>query len=50
MTLREIEQRVIETSLRRTAGNVKAAAQALGIDRSTLYDKIKRYGIERPVH
>ena len=50
MTLREIEQRVIETALRRSVGNVKAAAQALGIDRSTLYDKIKRYGIERPVH
>ncbi len=50
MTLRDVEQRVIETALRRTAGNVKAAAQALGIDRSTLYDKIKRYGIQRPVH
>ena len=50
MTLKEVEQRVVETALRRSAGNVKAAAQALGIDRSTLYDKIKRYGIERPVH
>jgi DNA-binding NtrC family response regulator len=50
MTLREIEQRIIETALRRAVGNVKAAAQALGIDRSTLYDKIKRYGIQRTVH
>jgi len=50
MSLRDIEQRVVETALRRAAGNVKAAAQVLGIDRSTLYDKIKRYGIERQVH
>jgi len=26
---------------------VKEAAVSLGIDRSTLYDKLKRYGIER---
>ncbi len=48
MTLREVEQRVVETALRRSGGNVKAAAEALGIDRSTLYDKIKRFGITRP--
>jgi transcriptional regulator of acetoin/glycerol metabolism len=31
----------------RTEGNIKEAAVALGIDRSTLYDKIKRYEIHR---
>jgi DNA-binding NtrC family response regulator len=46
--LREVERRVIEATLRRTAGNVKAAAASLDIDRSTLYDKLERYGIERP--
>jgi DNA-binding NtrC family response regulator len=47
MTLRDVERRVIETALRRAAGNVTAAAESLGIDRSTLYDKLKRYGIRR---
>ena len=40
--------RAIEATLRRTGGNIKESAAQLGIDRSTLYDKIKRYGIERP--
>ncbi len=34
-------------TLDRTGGNVKEAAIALGIDRSTLYEKIKKYGIPR---
>ncbi|MCE9636019.1 MAG: sigma-54 dependent transcriptional regulator [Planctomycetes bacterium] len=46
--LREIERRAIEATLRRTAGNVKAAAASLQIDRSTLYDKMERYGLSRP--
>ncbi len=49
MSLRDIERRAIETTLERTEGNVKAAAEILGIDRSTLYEKIKRYDIHRPV-
>jgi transcriptional regulator with PAS, ATPase and Fis domain len=48
VSLREVEQKVIELTLRRTDGNIKEAAAVLGIDRSTLYDKISRYGIERP--
>ncbi len=47
LTLEEIEKQAIEATLRRTEGNIKEAARVLGIDRSTLYDKIKRYGIER---
>ena len=47
LPLRELERRAIVATLERTAGNVKAAAELLGIDRSTLYDKLKRYGIER---
>ncbi|HXI04535.1 MAG TPA: sigma-54 dependent transcriptional regulator [Candidatus Saccharimonadales bacterium] len=47
VTLEELERQVVEATLRRTGGNVKAAAEILGIDRSTLYDKIHRYGIPR---
>jgi DNA-binding NtrC family response regulator len=47
MTLAEMERRMIEATLRRNQGNVKETAAALGIDRSTLYDKLKRYGIQR---
>ena len=47
LTLQEIEKQYIEATLQRTRGNVKAAADALGIDRSTLYEKIRRYQIPR---
>lgn len=47
LTLAEMEKLMIEAALRRTGGNVKEAAASLGIDRSTLYEKLKRYGIER---
>ncbi len=49
VTLSELERRAIEAAVRRTEGNIKEAAAALGIDRSTLYDKIKRFGIEPTV-
>ncbi len=42
LSLGEIEREVIEAVLQRTDGNVREAARILGIDRSTLYDKIKR--------
>ena len=48
--LSEVERRVIEATLRRTGGNITETALILGIDRSTLYDKLKRYAIERPEH
>ncbi len=48
LTLVEIEKQVIAAVLRRTSGNVKEAAGVLGIDRSTLYDKLKRYDTPRP--
>jgi transcriptional regulator of acetoin/glycerol metabolism len=47
VTLAELERRAIIATLERTAGNIKEAATMLGIDRSTLYDKLKRYEIER---
>ncbi|NWF85813.1 MAG: sigma-54-dependent Fis family transcriptional regulator [Bryobacteraceae bacterium] len=47
MTIEAMEKLMIEAALRRTGGNVKEAAASLGIDRSTLYEKLKRFGIER---
>ena len=48
LALEDLEKLVIPAVLKRTGGNVKGAAEILGIDRSTLYDKLKRYGIDRP--
>jgi len=45
--LEELERRAIVATLERTHGNVKEAAASLGVDRSTLYDKLKRYEIAR---
>jgi transcriptional regulator with PAS, ATPase and Fis domain len=44
-TLSEMERKHIERVLRREGGQVEKAAQALGIPRSSLYQKIKKYGI-----
>jgi DNA-binding NtrC family response regulator len=43
LTLEEVEKEVILATLRRTEGNIRKAAGLLGIDRSTLYDKLKKY-------
>jgi len=45
--LQDLEKLAIEAALGRTQGNIKEAAAALGIDRSTLYEKVKKYNIER---
>ena len=47
LSLQELEKQYIAATLQRLEGNVKATADALGIDRSTLYEKIKRYEIPR---
>jgi len=49
-SLQEVERHVIEATLAKVGGNVKRAAQVLGIDRSTLYQKLKRYRIEARDH
>jgi len=46
MSLGEVEQQHILHVLRETEGNKKRAAEMLGIDRSTLYAKLKRYGVD----
>ncbi|HUB83829.1 MAG TPA: sigma-54 dependent transcriptional regulator [Bryobacteraceae bacterium] len=47
MSLQEMEKVLIVSTLQRTNGNIKESAGILGIDRSTLYEKIKRYEIPR---
>jgi DNA-binding NtrC family response regulator len=47
MNLQDMERQAIVATLERTGGNIKESASILGIDRSTLYEKIKRYEIPR---
>jgi DNA-binding NtrC family response regulator len=47
ISLEEMERELIGATLQRTKGNIKESAEVLGIDRSTLYEKIKRYNIPR---
>jgi DNA-binding NtrC family response regulator len=47
MSLVAMEKVLITATLRHTGGNIKESATILGIDRSTLYEKIKKYGIPR---
>ena len=47
MPLQEMEKLAIVATIQSTGGNIKEAASRLGIDRSTLYEKIKRYEIPR---
>ena len=42
----QTEQQRIEAALRATGGNKSKAAQLLAVDRKTLYNKMKRYGID----
>jgi DNA-binding NtrC family response regulator len=47
-SLAEVERAHVQRILGETGWNVSRAARVLGIDRVTLYNKIKRYGLERP--
>ena len=42
-SLREVERELIEKALRRHGGNITEAARELGIHRTTLWRKLKRY-------
>ncbi|MGF1511071.1 MAG: sigma-54-dependent transcriptional regulator [Myxococcota bacterium] len=46
ISLEELERRHIHRVLRATSGNRSQASTVLGIDRRTLYRKIKRYGLD----
>jgi transcriptional regulator of acetoin/glycerol metabolism len=45
LNLEEHERAVIAQALREEQGNVSATAKILGINRSTLYQKMKKYGL-----
>jgi two-component system NtrC family response regulator len=42
---RKLEIELIETALHRHKGNIKSAAEELGVSRPTLYDLITKYGL-----
>ncbi len=42
------EHKLIQEALKRTGGNIPAAAQLLGIGRATLYRKVDEYSLRRP--
>jgi DNA-binding protein Fis len=44
--LESVERRLFAACLRQTRGNRRRAAQLLGLARSTLLAKIRRYGLE----
>jgi transcriptional regulator of acetoin/glycerol metabolism len=45
LNLEEHEKMVIGQALKEEKGNVSSTAKALGINRSTLYQKMKKYGL-----
>ncbi len=45
MSLEDVERVLIQKALTRAAGNVSDAAKALGLSRSALYRRLKRYGL-----
>jgi two-component system, NtrC family, response regulator AtoC len=46
-SLEEVERRHVATVLAHSAGNVSQSARILGIDRVTLYNKMRRWGLRR---
>ena len=49
-TLKDIEMKAIIQTLQDCEGNITKTATALGINRNTLYDKMKKYNIDNPFH
>ena len=45
LDLRSIEKVAIEHALESSSGNRSQAARVLGINRTTLYNKLRQYGI-----
>ncbi|MCB1056282.1 MAG: sigma-54-dependent Fis family transcriptional regulator, partial [Acidobacteria bacterium] len=45
LTLEEVERLLIKKALQRAGGNVKRAAETLGLSRSALYRRLERHGL-----
>ena len=43
--LEEIEKRTIRQVIKKNGGNIKKTAKDLGLGRTTLYRKMKKYGL-----
>jgi DNA-binding NtrC family response regulator len=50
LSLTEVEKVHILNVLEQNQWNISSAAKVLGIDRVTIYKKLKKYGIKRPQH
>ena len=46
-TFAEVERRLLQRALRRSAGNKSEAARRLGLKRTTFLDKLRRYGLDK---
>ena len=44
-SLAEVEKQHIAAVLEQTGGNISRAAEILNVDRVTVYNKIKKYGL-----
>jgi DNA-binding NtrC family response regulator len=47
-TFEELERLFYTRAMETSEGNIRAAARALGIPKSTLYDRLKKYGLYKP--
>jgi DNA-binding NtrC family response regulator len=45
----DLESEIIRTAISRTDGHMSEVARCLGIGRSTLYPKLKEFGLEETV-
>ncbi len=48
LSLKKLEKKAIKEALKVTRGNIKRAAEMLGISRGTLYRKLDKYNIKVP--
>ncbi len=48
ITLEEVEKKYIISVLEQTGWNISKAAEILGIDRVTIYNKVNKYGLKKP--
>ncbi len=45
--MEKVERNVIQAALRENQGDITATWQALGISRRALYERMKKYGLDR---